>query len=434
MTQLKPLAGADLCVHCGFCLQACPTYLTLDDENDSPRGRIVLMKGLDAGRLSPVDTAVATHLDQCLGCRACETACPSGVPYGQLLEETRATLAEVRPLPLVARAVLFVFARPALSRLAFALARLARESGLSGVLARLPGRIGIGMANLEATRRDAPTAQGVRSPAAHAPPVARAAIAARPAVKRAPVVVLTGCVMEGLLAPVNRATERVLAFNGYQLRAAPAQVCCGALHAHAGARETARELARKNIAAFEASGADFFAVNSAGCGSSMKEYGHLLADDAVWSARAEAFSRRVRDVSELLAEAGPVPAELPGGGRVAVDFPCHLQHGQRLSDPPARLMRAVRGIEATELPDAAQCCGSAGLYSLSNPALSQQILAPKLAGIAASGAKLVATGNPGCMMHIGAGLVRSGSRALARHPVELLDAAYTAARGAGAAE
>ncbi len=427
MTAPKPLAGADLCVHCGFCLQACPTYLTLDDENDSPRGRIVLMKGLAAGRLSPGDTAVATHLDQCLGCRACETACPSGVPYGQLLEETRATLAETRPLPLIARLVLFVFARPTLSRLAFGLARLTREIGLSELLARVPGRIGIAMANLEATRRDVSTA-------AQASPVARASIAARPAVKRAPVVVLTGCVMEGLLAPVNRATERVLTFNGYQLRTAPAQVCCGALHAHAGDRDTARELARRNIAAFEASGADFFAVNSAGCGSSMKEYGHLLADDAAWRDRADAFSRSVRDVSELLAEAGPVPAELPGGGRVAVDFPCHLQHGQRLNDPPARLMRAVRGIEATELPDATQCCGSAGLYSLSNPALSQQILAPKLAGIASSGAEVVATGNPGCMMHIGAGLVRSGSRARARHPVELLDAAYTAARSTGAAE
>lgn len=435
MTAAKPLAGADLCVHCGFCLQACPTYLTLDDENDSPRGRIVLMKGLSAGTLDVRDGAVGQHLDQCLGCRACETACPSGVPYGQLLEETRATLADARPLPFVARVVLFVFARPALSRLAFAVARLTRESGVSELLARLPGRIGIGMANLEATRRDARSNTGAaHTGASHPSSVARASIAARPAVKRAPVVVLTGCVMEGLLAPVNRATERVLAFNGYQLRAAPAQVCCGALHAHAGARDTARDLARKNIAAFEASGADFFAVNSAGCGSSMKEYGHLLADDAAWRDRAEAFSRRVRDVSELLAEAGPVPAELPGGERVAVDYPCHLQHGQRLNDPPARLMRAVRGIEASELPDAAQCCGSAGLYSLSNPALSQQILAPKLAGIAASGARVVATGNPGCMMHIGAGLVRNGIHAQTRHPVELLDAAYTAASHTGATE
>lgn len=434
MTAAKPLAGADLCVHCGFCLQACPTYLTLDDENDSPRGRIVLMKGLVTGALDSADTAVATHLDQCLGCRACETACPSGVPYGQILEETRATLAESRPLPFVARAVLFVFARPALSRLAFALARMARDIGLTAVLARVPGRIGIGMANLEATRRDAPAPTHDSGPKRNTPPGARAAIAARPNVKRAPVVVLTGCVMEGLLAPVNRATERVLAFNGYELRTAPGQRCCGALHSHAGARAAAQELARANIAAFEASGADFFAVNSAGCGSAMKEYGHLLADDPAWQARAATFAAKVRDVSELLAESGPVPAELPGGGRVAIDHPCHLQHGQRLNDPPARLMRAVRGIAATELPDASQCCGSAGLYSLSNPDLSQQILAPKLAGIAASGADVVATGNPGCMMHIGAGLVRSGSRARVRHPVELLDAAYTAATHAGAKE
>jgi glycolate oxidase iron-sulfur subunit len=427
VTGAKPLAGADLCVHCGFCLQACPTYLTLDDENDSPRGRIVLMKGLVAGTLDRADAAVATHLDQCLGCRACETACPSGVPYGQLLEETRATLAESRPLPFVARIVLFVFARRALSRLAFTFARMARDVGISALLARVPGRIGIGMANLEATRRDASPPLGGGTATRVTPPGTRAAIAARPNVKRAPVVVLTGCVMEGLLAPVNRATERVLEFNGYELRTAPGQRCCGALHAHAGARDAARDLARANITAFEASGADFFAVNSAGCGSAMKEYGHLLADDPAWRERAESFGRKVRDVSELLAESGPVPAELPGVGRVAIDHPCHLQHGQRLNDPPARLMRAIRGITATELPDASQCCGSAGLYSLSNPDLSQQILAPKLAGIAASGAELVATGNPGCMMHIGAGLVRNGSRARVCHPVELLDAAYTAA-------
>ncbi len=439
MTAAKPLAGADLCVHCGFCLQACPTYLTLDDENDSPRGRIVLMKGLAGDTLSSSDAAVATHLDQCLGCRACETACPSGVPYGQLLEETRAAQAEVRPLPFVARVVLYLFARPRLSRMAFAIARMARDIGLSTLLARLPGRIGIGMANLEATRRDlySPT-MTTAVPAGSAPigtaGSARASIAARPNVKRAPVVVLTGCVMEGLLAPVNRATERVLAFNGYQLRAAPAQACCGALHSHAGARESARALARQNIAAFEDSGADFFAVNSAGCGSAMKEYGHLLSDDPAWRDRAAAFGAKVRDVSELLSEAGPVPAELPGGGRIAIDHPCHLQHGQRLNDPPARLMRAVRGITATELPDASQCCGSAGLYSLSNPALSQKILAPKLAGIEASGASCVATGNPGCMMHIGAGLVRSGSAVRTLHPIELLDAAYSAASSGGVTE
>ena len=401
------LPGADLCVHCGFCLQACPTYLTLDDENDSPRGRIVLMKALAAGTLSATDDAVAMHLDQCLGCRACETACPSGVPYGQLLEQTRAETSGARPLPATSRVVLATFAHPWLMAVAMAAARVVRASGFARLLARAPGRIGSLMATLEATRRDA----GASYPAAET--------------TRGRVAILEGCVMEGLLAPVNRATERTLARNGYGVCAADGQRCCGALHAHAGDRETARELARTNIAAFEQSGAEFIAVNSAGCGSAMKEYGHLLGDDSAWRHRAGAFGEKVRDVSELLAEAGPIQAR----GKplsVAVDHPCHLVHGQRLSDPPARVLAAIAGIEAAELPDAAQCCGSAGLYSLGQPHLSQRILAPKLSGIAASGATVVATGNPGCMMHIGAGLIRSRSSARAVHPVELLDAAYAA--------
>jgi glycolate oxidase iron-sulfur subunit len=402
----KPLAGADLCVHCGFCLQACPTYLTLDDENDSPRGRIVLMKGLVGGVLDMRDEAVTQHLDQCLGCRACETACPSGVPYGQLLEESRAAIAEVAPLNFTTRAILFVFARPGLSAVAMAFARAARFLGISRLLARLPGRVGIAMATVEATRRGPE-------------PVYR--IDATPRGETA--AVLTGCVMEGLLAPVNRATERVLKRNGYELREAPDQRCCGALHAHAGDRTAARELARTNIAAFEQSGADFIAVNSAGCGAAMKEYAHLLSDDPAWHSRAAGFSAKVRDVSELLAAAGPATAK-SGEMHVAVDHPCHLQHAQRLSAQPAAVMSALSGASCAELPDASSCCGAAGLYSLANPALSQQILAPKLANILGGGASCVATGNPGCMMHIGGGLVRSGSSIPVRHPVELLDAAY----------
>jgi glycolate oxidase iron-sulfur subunit len=409
----KPLAGADLCVHCGFCLQACPTYLTLDDENDSPRGRIVLMKGIVGGLLDARDESVTQHLDQCLGCRACETACPSGVPYGQLLEETRAIVAEAAPLSFTTRAILFVFARPWLSTIAMASARLSRAIGLSRLLAKLPGRMGIAMATVEATRRDPVPEYRLDAPS-------RGESAA----------VLTGCVMEGLLSPVNRATERVLQRNGYELRNAEGQRCCGALHAHAGDRNAARALARTNIAAFEKSGADFIAVNSAGCGAAMKEYAHLLADDSAWHSRAAAFSAKVRDVSELLAAAGPAPAA-GGPSRVAIDHPCHLQHAQRLNGPPAAAIAALTGSACADLPDASSCCGAAGLYSLQNPALSQQILAPKLANILAGAPDCVATGNPGCMMHIGGGLVRSGSSILVRHPVELLDAAYASeARGA----
>lgn len=427
-----PLAGADLCVHCGFCLQACPTYLTLDDENDSPRGRIVLMKAIAEGLLAPTDAAVGQHLDQCLGCRACETACPSGVPYGQLLEETRARTADSRPVALSTRLVLAAFSRPWALRLFMAGGRVTRALGISRLLARMPGRIGLAMATLEATRRDAPVVQSAPAGSRSAADVLDAAIAGAAAATtppRARVAVLTGCVMEGLLAPVNRATERVLAHNGYQLCGASGQRCCGALHSHAGSRDAARDLARANIAAFETSGVEFVAVNSAGCGAAMKEYGHLLGDDAAWRDHATAFAARVRDVSELLALAGPAPARIAPLA-AAVDHPCHLLHGQRLSDPPARVLGAISGLNATELGDASQCCGSAGLYSMAQPALSQHILAPKLAGIQASGATVVLTGNPGCMMHIGAGLVRAGSAVKVRHPVELLDAAYAAeARG-----
>lgn len=385
MTATRALPGADLCVHCGFCLQACPTYLALDDENDSPRGRIVLMKALADGSLATGEPDTSRHLDQCLGCRACETACPSGVPYGQLLEATRAAQATARPLPALSRLILFVFARPALLQLAMLGARMVRATRLSRALSRLPGRVAV----------------------------------------------LTGCVMEGLLSPVNRATELALAHNGYTLVRAPAQRCCGALHAHAGARNAAQALARANIAAFDASGADAIAVNSAGCGAAMKDYGHLLADDPAWHDRARAFAARVRDVSELLAEAGPrVPlADRAPRMRVAVDHPCHLVHGQRLTSPPAKVLDAMSGVEAVELPDAATCCGSAGLYSLSQPQLAASILAPKLAAISATGADTVVTGNPGCLMHIGAGLIRSGSRAVTRHPVELLADAYATEDG-----
>ena len=257
------LPGAELCVHCGFCLQACPTYLALDDENDSPRGRIVLMKAIAEGTIALDDAGTQRHIDRCLGCRACETACPSGVPYGHLIEATRERIAGIRALPAVARVILFVFARPALLAMAMWAARLARASRLPSLLGRLPGAPGFAMAMLASTRRAVTT-----PPYAATPPAGEAA--------RATVATLAGCVMEGLFAPANRATERTLAVNGYALTGAPGQRCCGALHAHAGDAVGARRLARENIAAFEHSGADYVAVNSAGCGAMMKEYAHLL--------------------------------------------------------------------------------------------------------------------------------------------------------------
>lgn len=401
------LPGINACVHCGFCLQACPTYLTLEDENESPRGRIFLMRSLLEGTVTPNDQAVRTHIDRCLGCRACETACPSGVPYGQLLEATRATLREAELPPLTARVILFVFSRPTLLKLAMFASRLLAATPIPTVMSRVKGRAGFGMAML----------------ASATAPLEREQYAASGNGDRETTSVLLGCVMEGLFTDTNRATERVLARNGYQVRDVPGQSCCGALHAHAGDLENARKLARRNIEAFEKSPTEFIAVNAAGCGAMMKEYAHLLQDDPAWHDRAAAFSAKVRDVSELLAAAGPIP-----GGRmplrVTYDAPCHLVHAQRVTLPPLAVLAAIPGLELIPLRDSENCCGSAGIYNLIEPETSDAVLAPKLENIADTGASFVATGNPGCLMQIGAGLMRSGSRARAIHPVDLLDASY----------
>ena len=400
-------AGIDACVHCGFCLQACPTYLALSDENDSPRGRILLMRGLVEGTLAPDDPTVRTHIDQCLGCRGCETACPSGVPYGHLLEATRATISGRHPL--VARTVLVAFRHPWMLRPMLAGARLLRATGLSKLLSRLPGALGFAMAMLESTRRS----------------LAPARYEARGDGSRGRAAVLLGCVMEGLFGDTNRATERVLAVNGWAITDAPGQRCCGALHAHAGDLDAARELARANVRAFEASGAETIAVNAAGCGAMMKEYGMLLASDPEYADRAASVSARVRDISELLAAAGPVR----GGevqATVTYDAPCHLQHAQRITAPPLAVLAAIPGLTLVPLVDSDQCCGAAGIYNLVEPEVSNAVLEPKLAHIERTGARWVTTGNPGCLMQIGAGLRRAGSDAATIHPVDLLDASYAA--------
>src|SRR5579862_6329595 len=249
--------GLDLCVHCGFCLQACPTYLALEDENDSPRGRLVLMRALVEGTLDADDPSVQTHIDRCLGCRGCETACPSGVPYGELLEATRATLARDRPLPVLARLILWVFAKRSRLAVAMAGARALRTTRIAAVLARLPGRLGFAMAMLASTAGRTPWTRGsgsapARPTPAAAPPRGRAAI-------------LRGCVMDGLFARTNEATIRAVAKAGYEIVDVPAQGCCGALHAHAGDLAGARALARANVAAFVESGASVIVSNAAGC-------------------------------------------------------------------------------------------------------------------------------------------------------------------------
>lgn len=416
-------AGLDSCVHCGFCLPACPTYLALEDENDSPRGRLVLMGALLDGTVEPDDPVVREHLDRCLGCRGCETACPSGVPYGHLLEAARETLIAVRPLPLIARLVLAVFARPGLLSAALALARFSRASGLATLAARLlPRRLAMPFAMLASTRRATRRATQRATTTAWLPTGDGS---------RGTATLLRGCVMEGLFAGVNRATERTLTVNGWQMRATASQRCCGALHAHAGDAETARALARTNIAAFEASGADVVVMNSAGCGAMCKEYGRLLAEDPLWAPRAQDFGARVRDVHELLSEAGPIAVAAPAHEtlrpRVAYDAPCHLQHAQQVVTPPLAVLEASRQVRLVPLADSDQCCGSAGIFSLVRPDVAARVLAPKLARIAESGAQVVATGNPGCLMQIGGGLLLDGSAVVTRHPVELLDEGY--ARG-----
>jgi len=403
------LPGINACVHCGFCLQACPTYLNLEDENDSPRGRIFLMRSLLEGTVMPDDPSVQQHIDQCLGCRACEPVCPSGVPYGQLLEATRATLRQSKPPPMVARMILFVFAREWLLRPAMFVSRILAATPIPTLLSGIKGRLGFAMAMLASTGRSIERSRYQ--------PVTRG--------ERGSVATLRGCVMDGLFSETNRATRRVLAVNGYAPVGAPGQKCCGALHAHAGDLETARSLARSNIVAFERSGATFVAVNAAGCGAIMKEYGHLLKGDPDWHERAERISARVRDVSELLAAAGPREGG-PLPLRVTYDAPCHLEHAQRVTQAPLSVLAAIPGLQLVPLHDSDQCCGSAGIYNLIEPATSDAVLAPKLTNIRATGAPWIATGNPGCLMQIGAGLIRAEISARAIHPVDLLDASYAA--------
>ena len=367
------------------------------------------MRSLLEGTVQITDESVHKHIDQCLGCRACETACPAGVPYGHLLEATRATLRAGGDVPFLARFTLWIFAHPILMTLAMLGARLLAATPIPTVLSRLRGRISFAMAMLAASTNS--LERGRYSVPKDGP--------------RGKTAILRGCVMEGLFGETNRATERVLAVNGYSMTDAPGQRCCGALHAHSGDLNTARKLARKNIEAFEKSGAEWIAVNAAGCGAMMKEYAHLLADDADWADRAAKVSARVRDVSELLAEAGPV-AGGPLPFKVTYDAPCHLQHAQRVTQAPFAVLSAIPGLELIPLHESDQCCGAAGIYNLIEPETSDLVLDRKLANIAETHARFVATGNPGCLMQIGAGLIRDGAEARSIHPVDLLDASYAA--------
>lgn len=396
------------CVHCGFCLPACPTYLATGDEADSPRGRIVLMRALERGELSTHDTAVMQHLDACLGCRGCEPVCPSGVSYGRGLERARERLFEDNGLAPLARLVLGVFRHERLWRPLFTLARAFRSTGIPRLLAG-GGSLGFGMGMLGATRP-------FSRPATRGP---RRATATGDAGSLSTVVLFRGCVMDTLFDHVHAATRRTLEANGYRVREVESQVCCGALHEHAGDRGAARALAERNAAAFDGTD-ELIAVNSAGCGALLKDYGHLVGD-----ARGASFGGRVRDVTELLAAAGPrigAPLET----EVVYDAPCHLQHAQRVHEAPLAVLGAIPGLRLRLLPGSDKCCGSAGIYSMLHPAMARAVLNDKIADIAGAAPRpeVVATGNPGCLMQIGAGLAAAGLDIRVAHPVELLDESY----------
>ncbi len=403
----------DACVHCGFCLPSCPTYALWGEEMDSPRGRIYLMKGAVEGRLALTPTLVE-HFDACLGCVACVTACPSGVQYGPLIERTRAQIEQHYPRSLgdrAFRAGLFN-TLPYPARMRLLLAPLALLGGVVRALGRVPW-----------------LPSRFRAMFSLAPDVSWQSLnetlpALTPAVgeRRLKVGLLAGCVQRLVFPQVHRATLNVLSAEGCDVQV-PAQGCCGALSLHAGRLDEARAFARDLIQAFEQSGVDRVVVNAAGCGSSMKEYGELLAEDPAWSARAHHFSARVRDVSELIAELGPARAERhPIAATIAYHDACHLAHAQGIRAQPRDLLRSIPGLDVVELAEPDLCCGSAGIYNIVQPEPAAELGARKAKHVMDVNPDAIATANPGCTMQIGAACSRLGFHRPVVHPIELLDA------------
>jgi glycolate oxidase iron-sulfur subunit len=404
----------DKCVHCGFCLPTCPTYLRWGEEMDSPRGRIHLMKAGVEGRAEITPTYVK-HFDACLGCLACVTACPSGVQYAPLIEKQRAQIERNYERPAGDRAFrsLLMSLIPYPGRMRIALAPLA----LFGGLVRAIGRAGILPKRLSAALKLAPKVS-IGSLFASTPERTAAA-----GVERMKVAMLTGCVQRLAFADVNDATVRVLTAEGCSVAAPGAQGCCGALPLHAGYIDQARDLARHNIEVFERSGVERIVVNAAGCGSAMKEYGELFKDDPAWATRAHDLSAKVRDVSELLAELGePRAPRHPIAARVAYHDACHLAHGQGVRAQPRALLQAIPGIELVTPAEPEICCGSAGIYNLVQPTPAAQLGERKAKNIAAVSPDMIATANPGCTLQIGSAAVNLGYKWPIYHPIELVDA------------
>ena len=426
--QTPDAPTADLfeaCVRCGACIQSCPTYQELGIEPDDPRGRVSLIKAVHDGRLV-INETFEKHIYQCLDCRACETACPMGVQVGRLIEETRGEIRQVRP----ARGLQGWLLHLVLTQL---FPYTTRIEGLSWLMALAQRRGIFGLSRRLGFLRVFP--KQLRSMADYLPSLpltsARKRLGGNFAAEgtgKGRVALLHGCIMNTLFAGVTEATARVLAHNGWEISLPKTQSCCGALHVHEGDRETGKALARRNIEAFEGSGANVYLVNAAGCGSALKEYGVLLEHDPLWAERARAFSAKVQDVNEFLVATG---WQVPSGrfaARAVYQDACHLAHAQRIRQQPRELLKSVPGLILQEMPDSDRCCGSAGIYNFTHPDLAEALLHRKVVDIPEDIDVLV-TANPGCHLQLIRGLGEAGRKVRVMHVMDVMDAAYRAEGG-----
>ena len=423
------------CVHCGLCLEACPTYVATGDENDGPRGRLYLMRAVKEARLAVESPSFEAHINRCLGCRACEAACPAGVEYGQLLEAARADIVRARPRrggvhALLRFALRHVWLQPRRLRAAFAFARFLRDFKVARLL--LKTRFAREMSpQFEFALELLESSSGYRTGSGPAGGIDRVHAAPRDGVQDASTfsraLLFKSCVTEGLFQRVNEATKRVLEANNCAVHVPASQVCCGALHAHAGDLDGARTLARQNVDAFanrEENRNAPIVTNAGGCGAMLVSYAHLLAGDTKYADAAREFSARVRDVGQHLEAIGFRNGAAIGSARTTYDASCHLLHGQHGADASLKMLWAIPDLNFALLPGSDVCCGGAGVYNLLEPELSGEVLEEKLKNIEKCGAKVLATGNAGCHMQIAAGARLGGMDLQVCHPVELLDESY----------